>query len=53
MLLEVFRMCEVDKIDLATELQLFFPSPLNLPVQDNHEKQDHLIDCFNFIRLKF
>ena len=36
MLLKVFGMCESD---LATELQLFFPSPFNLPVQDNHEKR--------------
>ena len=42
MFLEVFGMCEIDKSDLATELQLFFPSPFNLPVQDNHEKQNHL-----------
>ena len=54
MLLEVFGMCEIDKSDLATELQLFFPSPFNLPVQDNHEKQNHLMDFFfNFIQLKF
>ena len=32
--------------DLATELQLFFPSPFNLPVQDNQEKQDHSMDFF-------
>ena len=36
-------MCEIDKSDLATELQLLLPSPFNLPVQENHEKQDHLI----------
>ena len=43
MLLEVFGICEIDNSDLATELQLLLPSPFNLPVQENHEKQDHLI----------
>ena len=32
-------MCEIDKSDLATELQLLLPSPFNLPVQDNHKKR--------------
>ena len=54
MLLEVFGMCEVDKSDLATELQLLLPSP-STSLYKTIIKKDHLMDFLKktFFRLKF